>query len=79
MNAFEGNEAETTTMIPVIETFMRAHHLTDVTVVTDAGMVSAGNQKAIEDAGLIPARTSPTGTSSPSPGPPDRKTNAGTR
>jgi transposase len=31
---------------------MQAHQLPDVTVVADAGMVSAANQKAIEDAGL---------------------------
>jgi hypothetical protein len=51
LNAFERNQAETT-MLPVIQAFQGAHHLTDVTVVVDAGMVSAANQKAIEDAGL---------------------------
>jgi transposase len=30
-----------------------AHHLPDVTIVADAGMVSAANQKAIEAAGLL--------------------------
>jgi hypothetical protein len=39
-------------MLPVIRSFMDAHQLADVTVVADAGMVSAGNQKAIEEAGL---------------------------
>jgi hypothetical protein len=52
VNAFEGNAGETTTMLPTIRSFMQAHKLTDVTVVADAGMVSAANQKAIEDAGL---------------------------
>ena len=52
LNAFEGNKAETTTMLPVIQAFMKAHQLPDVTVVADAGMVSAGSQKAIEAAGL---------------------------
>jgi hypothetical protein len=52
VSAFEGNRAETTTMLSVIETFMEAHQLADVTVVADAGMVAAANQKAIEDAGL---------------------------
>jgi hypothetical protein len=52
VNAFEGNTAETTTMLPTIQAFQKAHQLPDVTVVADAGMVSAGNQKAIEDAGL---------------------------
>ena len=52
LNAFEGNKAETTTMLPVIQAFQAAHHLQDVTVVADAGMVSMSNQKAIEAAGL---------------------------
>ena len=52
VSAFEGNRAETRTMLPVIEAFMAAHDLPDVTVVADAGMVSEANQKAIEAAGL---------------------------
>jgi hypothetical protein len=44
--------AETKTMLPVIEEFMAAHGLPDVTMVADAGMVSEANQKAIEAAGL---------------------------
>jgi hypothetical protein len=52
VSAFEGNKAETKTMLPVIESFMAAHQLPDVTVVADAGMVSESNQKAIEAAGL---------------------------
>jgi hypothetical protein len=52
VSAFEGNKAETKTMLPVIESFMAAHQLPDVTVVADAGMVSEANQKAIEAAGL---------------------------
>jgi Transposase DDE domain len=52
VSAFEGNKAETKTMLPVIKEFMAAHDLPDVTVVADAGMVSEANQKAIEAAGL---------------------------
>jgi len=52
VHAFEGNMAETKTMLPVIESFMAAHQLPDVTVVADAGMISEANQKAIEAAGL---------------------------
>jgi Transposase DDE domain len=52
VSAFEGNRAETKTMLPVIESFMAAHQLPDVTVVADAGMVSESNQKEIEAAGL---------------------------
>ena len=53
VSAFEGNKAETKTMLPVIEAFMAAHRLPDVTVVADAGMISEANQKAIEAAGLV--------------------------
>ncbi len=48
VNAFEGNRAETTTMLPTIRAFMAAHHLSDVTIVADAGMVSDANRRAIE-------------------------------
>ena len=52
VSAFEGNKAETKTMLPVIQAFMAAHQLPDVTVVAGAGMVSEANQKQIEAAGL---------------------------
>jgi len=52
VSAFEGNKAETKTMLPVVRAFMAAHRLPDVTVVADAGMISEANQKAIEAAGL---------------------------
>lgn len=52
IEAFEGNKAETKTMLPTITSFMAAHHLADVTVVADAGMVSEANREALEDAGL---------------------------
>jgi Transposase DDE domain len=52
VQAFEGNRAETTTMLPTLRAFMTAHQLADVTVVADAGMVSEANRRAIEAAGL---------------------------
>jgi hypothetical protein len=52
VEAFEGNRAETATMLPTLRAFMAAHQLTDVTVVADAGMISEGNRRAIEAAGL---------------------------
>ncbi len=52
LEAFEGNKAETATMLPTIRAFMAAHQLADVTIVADAGMVSEANRNAIEDAGL---------------------------
>ncbi len=50
--AFEGNKAETATMVPVINAFKTVHRLTDVTVVADAGMISEANQVALHAAGL---------------------------
>lgn len=52
VNAFEGNQAETATMLPTIRSFMDAHQLADVTIVADAGMISEANKRAIEAAGL---------------------------
>src|SRR4051812_37566192 len=52
VQAFEGNRGETTTMLPVLRTFMKTHGLEDVIIVADAGMISAGNQEAIEEEGL---------------------------
>ena len=52
VEAFEGNKAETATMLPVINAFKATHQLTDVTVVADAGMISEANQTALQAAGL---------------------------
>jgi Transposase DDE domain len=52
VNAFEGNKAETATMLPVLEAFMTVHQLQDVTVVADPGMISDASKRAIEQAGL---------------------------
>jgi hypothetical protein len=52
VHAFEGNTAETKTILPVITAFQAAHGLPEVTVVADAGMLSEANLKDLEDAGL---------------------------
>jgi len=52
IGAFEGNKAETHTMIPMITRLKEAYQLDDITVVADAGMFSAGNKKAVIEAGL---------------------------
>jgi Transposase DDE domain len=52
VEAFEGNKAETATMLPVINAFKAAHNLSDVTVVADAGTISEANQVALQAAGL---------------------------
>nr|WP_158230484.1 hypothetical protein [Pseudofrankia asymbiotica] len=52
VEAFEGNKAETQTMLPVFKAYMATRRLTDVMVVAGAGMVSEANRKAIEAEGL---------------------------
>jgi Transposase DDE domain len=52
VHAFDGNTAETKTILPVVQAFAAAHQLPGVTVVADAGMLSEVNLAALEDAGL---------------------------
>jgi hypothetical protein len=54
IGCFEGNTAETTTIVPIIEDFQNRHGLADVPMVVaaDAGMLSATNLKALDSAGL---------------------------
>lgn len=49
---FEGNKAETRTLLPVLQAFQDRHGVTDLVVVADAGMLSAANLNAVEDAGF---------------------------
>lgn len=49
---FDGGKAETKTIIPVIRAFQERHGVADMVVVADAGMLSAENLKAIDEAGL---------------------------
>ena len=52
IHVFEGNKAETKTLIPVVMAFQQRHQIADMVVVADAGMLSAANLNALEDAGL---------------------------
>jgi hypothetical protein len=52
LHAFEGNKAETKTMLPVITDFLADFPVQHVTVVADAGMLSLQNRNQILDAGL---------------------------
>ncbi|MBL0706260.1 IS1634 family transposase [Sinomonas sp. JC656] len=52
IHCFEGNKAETRTLIPVLEAFQGRHGVRDLVVVADAGMLSAANLNALEDAGF---------------------------
>ena len=61
IHVFEGNKAETKTLIPVVTAFQERHSVADMVVVADAGMLSAANLNALEDAGLsfiVGSRTS---------------------
>lgn len=51
LHSFEGNKAETKTIIPVIEQFKQRHGLVDLTVVADAGMLSQTNLEELAKAG----------------------------
>ena len=52
IGCFEGNRAETATILPVIEAFQARHGLADMVVVADAGMLSASNLAELEAAQL---------------------------
>ncbi|MFN8080176.1 MAG: IS1634 family transposase [Kineosporiaceae bacterium] len=52
VHLFEGNTAETTTILPVLHRFQERHGITGMVVVADAGMLSANNLNEIEDAGF---------------------------
>ena len=49
---FEGNKPETHTIIPVVRAFQERHGVAGMVVVADAGMLSASNLEAIDQAGL---------------------------
>lgn len=51
LHSFEGNTAETNTILPVIEEFKKQHGLESITVVADAGMLSQKNLNALANAG----------------------------
>ena len=51
LQSFEGNKAETKTILPVVESFKQRHGLVGITVVADAGMLSADNLQALAGAG----------------------------
>lgn len=52
IGCFEGNKAETLTMIPIIKQFQQRHAIADMVVVADAGMLSATNLKELDEANL---------------------------
>ena len=53
ISCYEGNTAETTTIVPIITSFVQRHNMagTPVVVAADAGMLSAANLKALDELG----------------------------
>lgn len=52
IGCYEGNKAETLTIVPIIKQFQERHDLSEMVVVADAGMLSATNLKELDEAGL---------------------------
>jgi hypothetical protein len=52
VGCFEGNRAETTTIIPIVAAFADRHQLAEMVVVADAGMLSAKNLAELDAAHL---------------------------
>ena len=52
VGCWEGNRAETTTIIPMVEAFQAAHGIEELVIVADAGMLSAANLKSLDEAHL---------------------------
>lgn len=51
VHSFEGNKAETKTILPVINAFRLTHRLSDITVVADSAMMSRENLEALTATG----------------------------
>ncbi|MBS1672810.1 MAG: IS1634 family transposase, partial [Actinobacteria bacterium] len=61
VHEFEGNKAETKTIVLVLDAFRERHQVDELVAVADAGMLSAANLAAVEDAGhrfIVGSRTS---------------------
>ena len=52
IHSFEGNKAETHTILPIVQAFQARHQIADMVVVADAGMLSEGNLTDIDAADL---------------------------
>jgi hypothetical protein len=54
IGCYQGNTAETTTIVPIVTRFVERHQLagTPMVVAADAGMLSASNLKALDELGL---------------------------
>ena len=60
VGCWEGNKAEASTIVPIVEAFQAAHGIKDLVIVADAGMLSAANLATLDEARLrfiVGART----------------------
>ena len=52
IGCYEGNSAETLTIVPIVKAFAERHGIADMVVVADAGMLSSSNLRDLDKAGL---------------------------
>jgi hypothetical protein len=52
IGCYEGNKAETLTIVPIVKAFAERHGIADMVVVADAGMLSSANLRDLDAAGL---------------------------
>ncbi|MEE6289353.1 IS1634 family transposase [Georgenia sp. MJ173] len=52
IGCYEGNKAETSTIVPIVKQFQARHDVGDMVVVADAGMLSATNLRELDEADL---------------------------
>lgn len=52
IGCFEGNKAETLTIVPIVKAFQQRHGIADMVVVADAGMLSGTNLRQLDEVGL---------------------------
>jgi Transposase DDE domain len=52
IGCYEGNKAETLTIVPIVKQFQQRHGLADMVVVADAGMLSSTNLRDLDEANL---------------------------
>jgi hypothetical protein len=52
IGCYQGNKAETLTIVPIVKQFQDRHDLAEMVVVADAGMLSASNLRELEEANL---------------------------
>jgi len=52
IGCYQGNKAETQTIVPIVKQFQDRHNIADMVIVADAGMLSASNLRELHEANL---------------------------